>query len=207
VGSNPTRANHADAEHGESSPRCNRGASGCGGSTPPVRTPKETYARSQRPGREALASGIFREDVRGCSSSGRAPRLQREDAGSTPAISIGLRSVNGKHAPLVWPRCGFDSCRRLFTRPKRSSTALRRQRSLVRIQPGVPQADVAQTAKRRSATPERPVRFGPSALTFTGPWCNGSTASSNLAGPGSIPGGPAVRSLDHPERKEGRCPT
>ena len=25
-----------------------------------------------------------------------------------------LRSVNGKHAPFVRPRCGFDSCRRLL---------------------------------------------------------------------------------------------
>ena len=35
--------------------------------------------------------------------------------------------------------------------------------------------------------PERPVRAGSSASTS--PWCNGSTASSNLAGPGSNPGG------------------
>ena len=50
-------------------------------------------------------------------------------------------------------------------------------------------ADVAQTEEHRGATPERPVRSGSSA--FTGPWCNGSTASSNLAGPGSNPGGSA----------------
>ena len=28
-----------------------------------------------------------------------------------------LRSVNGKHAPFVRPRCGFDSCRRLLHTP------------------------------------------------------------------------------------------
>ena len=28
-----------------------------------------------------------------------------------------LRSVNGKHAPFVRPRCGFDSCRRLLPTP------------------------------------------------------------------------------------------
>ena len=28
-----------------------------------------------------------------------------------------LRSVNGKHAPFVRPRCGFDSCRRLLSAP------------------------------------------------------------------------------------------
>ena len=51
-------------------------------------------------------------------------------------------------------------------------------------------ADVAQTAKRRVASPERPVRLGSSALTKA-PGVTESTASSNLAGPGSTPGGPA----------------
>ena len=50
-----------------------------------------------------------------------------------------LRSVNGKHAPFVRPRCGFDSCRRLHTLVAQwKSAALRRQRTLVRLQPGVP---------------------------------------------------------------------
>ena len=48
-------------------------------------------------------------------------------------------------------------------------------------------ADVAQPAERRSATPERPVRSGPSASQARG--VTGSTASSNLASPGSNPGG------------------
>ena len=53
-----------------------------------------------------------------------------------------LRSVNGKHAPFVRPRCGFNSCRRLFSSSNARSSvdlsaALRRQRTLVRIQPGV----------------------------------------------------------------------
>ena len=64
----------------------------------------------------------------------RAPRLHRGGAGSTPAVSTSrergkrrgfeslrlhssLRSVNGKHAPFVRPRCGFDSCRRLLPTP------------------------------------------------------------------------------------------
>ena len=42
----------------------------------------------------------------------------------------------------------------------------------------VPTADVAQQAEHRSATPATPVRPGPSASQS--PWCNGSTASSNL---------------------------
>ena len=43
------------------------------------------------------------------------PACTGQVAGSTPAVSIttGLRSVNGKHAPFVRPRCGFNSCRRL----------------------------------------------------------------------------------------------
>jgi hypothetical protein len=53
-----------------------------------------------------------------------------------------------------------------------------------------PHADVAQPAEHRSATPGRPVRSGSSASTS--PWCNGSTSSSNLDGPGSNPGGLAV---------------
>ena len=49
---------------------------------------------------------------------GRTPRLHRGRVGSTPAVSTSrLRSVNGKHAPFVRPRCGFDSCRRLLERP------------------------------------------------------------------------------------------
>jgi hypothetical protein len=48
-------------------------------------------------------------------------------------------------------------------------------------------ADVAQSDERRIAGPEEPVRPGSSASAS--PWCNGSIASSNLAGPGSNPGG------------------
>ena len=40
---------------------------------------------------------------------------------STPARPERLRSVNGKHAPFVRPRCGFDSCRRLLLTHARSS--------------------------------------------------------------------------------------
>jgi hypothetical protein len=55
-----------------------------------------------------------------------------KDAGSTPAVSTprerqgsrfaalflsSLRSVNGKHAPFVRTKCGFDSCRRLLQTP------------------------------------------------------------------------------------------
>jgi hypothetical protein len=44
--------------------------------------------------------------------------------GSIPTVSIRvqrLRSVNGKHAPFVRPRCGFNSCRRLFTYARSSA--------------------------------------------------------------------------------------
>ena len=52
-------------------------------------------------------------------------------------------------------------------------------------------ADVAQREEHRVASPERPVRDGSSALEDS--WCNGSTPSSNLGGPGSIPGESAAR--------------
>jgi hypothetical protein len=81
-------------------------------------------------------------------------------------LHSGLRSVNGKHAPFVRPRCGFDSCRRLCHTPvaqRIESTALRRRRPLVQFQPGVPLADVAQREEHRTANPERPVRSGSSA--------------------------------------------
>ena len=93
-----------------------------------------------------------------------------------------LRSVNGKHAPFVRPRCGFDSCRRLSRTPvaQRKSAApcdaaedrcvrrpagacIRRARSISRAS-----ADVAQTEEHRSATPGRPVRSGSSASKACG---------------------------------------
>ena len=51
----------------------------------------------------------------GCSSIGRAPRLQRGGCRFDSDHLHCLRSVNGKHAPFVRPRCGFDSCRRLLS--------------------------------------------------------------------------------------------
>ena len=54
------------------------------------------------------------------------PRQQREDEGSNPFGSIRLRSVNGKHAPFVRPRCGFNSCRRLLFSNRRTPVAQRR---------------------------------------------------------------------------------
>ena len=53
-------------------------------------------------------------------------------------------------------------------------------------------ADVVSTAERRVASPEVPVRFGPSASLFSQACgVTESIASSNLVGPGSSPGGPA----------------
>ena len=52
--------------------------------------------------------------TRGRSSGGGAPRLQRGPCGfDSHRLHQRLRSVNGKHAPFVRPRCGFNSCRRL----------------------------------------------------------------------------------------------
>jgi hypothetical protein len=123
----------------------------------------------------------------------KARSRAREGEGSSPSGSTScLRSVNGKHAPFVRPRCGFNSCRRLScARGSRDRALPCDGRGCWFESSRAFHADVAQTAEHRVASPERPVRSGSSALT--GPWCNGSTTSSNLVGPGSNPGGPARR--------------
>jgi hypothetical protein len=110
---------------------------------------------------------------RGCSSTGRAPRLHRGRCRfDSDRLHLRLRSVNGKHTPFVRPRCGFDSCRRLLRTP----VAQRRERCL-RVPLGVAGfdssrayhfADVAQREEHRSATPGRPVRSGSSASQARG---------------------------------------
>ena len=91
---------YADAEHPVSSPRCNRGAPRCDGSTPSVRI-------------------IARLGMKlSWQSSPLAPGRLRVRLPPSPSTRR-LRSVNGKHAPFVRPRCGFDSCRRLLTPSQR----------------------------------------------------------------------------------------
>ena len=96
-----------------------------------------------------------------------------EAVGSTPTVSIhpSLRSVNGKHAPFVRPKCGFDSCRRLLT-DARSSADLEHCSATAEAAGSNPAgrsiADVAHREERRSATPKRPVRSGPSASEARG---------------------------------------
>jgi hypothetical protein len=53
------------------------------------------------------------------SHAGVAEKLHRATAALDHTLSAfrRLRSVNGKHAPFVRPRCGFNSCRRLSERP------------------------------------------------------------------------------------------
>ena len=102
--------------------------------------------------------------------------------------SSGLRSVNGKHAPFVRPKSGFDSCRRLLTLVAQRVRALPCEGRGRWFDPSRAYcADVAQKEERQSATLERPVRSGLSASQTCG--VSGSIASSNLAGPGSSPGG------------------
>jgi hypothetical protein len=155
---------------------------------------------------------------RGCSSTGRAPRLQRGRCRfDSDRLHLCLRSVNGKHAPFVRPRCGFDSCRRLLHTPvaqrtercpataeaagcraeKEPSASPRRaarnkigRRRCSRIQPGVPLGGRSSDGRApgRHSGEARSIRV----VRFTGPWCNGSTTNSNLVGPGSRPGGPAA---------------
>ena len=118
-----------------------------------------------------------------------------------PSHPICLRSVNGKHAPFVRPRCGFNSCRRLLRTP-----VAQRTRALPCEGRGrwfdssraYPRGRSSSGQEHRSATSERPVRAGPSALVDS--WCNGSTPSSNLGDPGSNPGESAARPRRGPER-------
>jgi hypothetical protein len=126
--------------------------------------------------------------------------LHRGGAGSTPAVSIELlrasvvstastRPLYGRGAGST-PAGGFSYARSSVDRALLCDGRGRWFDSSRACY----FADVAQREERRSATPERPVRSGSSALTSTnrGLWCNGSMASSNLAGPGSTPGRPAA---------------
>jgi hypothetical protein len=56
--------------------------------------------------------------ARGCSSTGQSTSLAtRQMSVRLRPSPLSLRSVNGKHAPFVRPRCGFDSCRGLLYTP------------------------------------------------------------------------------------------
>jgi hypothetical protein len=92
---------HADAEQLVSSPRCKRGASCCGGSTPSVRITPPLIGRGMK---------LWWQS---------ASLATRRSGFDSRRLHLRLRSVNGKHAPVVRSRCGFDSCRRLriFLRP------------------------------------------------------------------------------------------
>jgi hypothetical protein len=94
-----------------------------------------------------------------------------------------------KHAPFVRPRCGFDSCRRLLL----VAVAQRRLRRGVQVR-GRSSAGRAPERHFGEARSIRVARF-PQARGVSG-----STASSNLAGPGSSPGGPALHDRRGPER-------
>ena len=126
-----------------SSPRCNRGASRCGGSTPSVRI----------------------TDID-----------QRGDEAQWQSTSLATR------------RCGFDS-RRLHrasvvsTATRALCTAEVRVRLLPEAPPG--RSSVGRAPERHPGE-ARSIR----AVRFRGLWLSGSTASSNLAGPGSTPGRP-----------------
>ena len=125
-GSEPTPAKPASAHGGRGVTASIRGRDPRGSGSNPADRPPSCGRRaleSSLPVTRCLALRWFdstRPHPWGCSSIGRAPRLQRGGVGSTPTVSIKrLRGVNGKHAPFVRPRCGFNSCRRLFaTRPR-----------------------------------------------------------------------------------------
>lgn len=129
--------------------------------------------------------------AQGRESAGADSRPRGQEAASR-RCSSGLRSVNGKHTPFVRPGCGFESCRRLLSYARSSedrvlpcdgsgrwfdsSRAYSRERSSSGRAPERHSGDARST---------RAVRFRSKARGVTG-----STASSNLAGPGSNPGGP-----------------
>ena len=85
-------ADHADAEHLASSPRCNRDASRCGGSTPPVRIHQtRSHGDVAQPGRAPrLQRGRCRFDsdrlhLASVVSTASTRPLYGRGAGSTPA--------------------------------------------------------------------------------------------------------------------------
>jgi hypothetical protein len=129
----------------------------------------------------------------GCSSTGRAPRLQRGRCRfDSDRLHLRLRSVNGKHAPFVRPRCGFNSCRRLLQTP----VAQRRERCPATAE-AAGSTPAGRTTRGRSSDGRAPGRHPGETRSIRvvrfAQVCGvtGSTASSNLAGPGSTPGRPA----------------
>jgi hypothetical protein len=119
-----------------------------------------------------------------------------------------LRSVNGKHAPFVRPRCGFDSCRRLMCAcsseeeercPAKAEVAgsipvgrMRDRLGVTALGASVRALCGCSSDGKSAGSParRRPFEAGRPRLQAHG--VTASTASSNLAGPGSNPGGPAV---------------
>ena len=165
-----------------SSARCNRVASGCGGSTPPVR-----IARVQD--LAADASDVL--DTRGDEGrsegpiNGRGPGdevlleerlacIEEERVRLPPSPLTCLRSVNSKHAPFVRPRCGFKSCRRLLRTPTARwiEHCLARAEDAGSTPAGRTHADVAQTAKAPGRQPGE-ARSTRVVRSHEGPWCNG----------------------------------
>ena len=81
-----------------------------------------------------------------------------------------------------------------------SSTALRGQRTLVRIQPGVSRGRSSSGQSTGAPLRRGPFEPGRPLSLPKAPGVTESTASSNLAGPGSTPGGPAHSPPYHSSR-------
>ena len=171
-----------------------------------------THSKNLSGGAVRNARGPTHGHTLACAVMGHAPLISR------------LRSVSGKHAPVVRPRCGFESCRRLLPTPvaqwtercpataaaagstPAGRTDSSRGRSSDGRAPGFHPGEarsirVVRSLKARGVT-QRAWRALTSSVRVRilagllprGRWCNSSIASSNLAGPGANPGRPVLQS-------------
>ena len=221
MGSNPTRAIACGRRARASSAGCNPVATRCGGSTPPVRirpTSRSAGEHGDAPwGRLSLASSRARvrlppspSNASVVSTASTRP-LYGRGAGSNPAggSSDVTAHLAGRRASVIsqpgstggWRASARTAGLRPSLTPRPRSRDPHARSSEDRALPcdgggrwfessRAFHADVAQREEHRAANPGRPVRSGSSASTKA---CGvtGSTASSNLAGPGSNPGRPA----------------
>jgi hypothetical protein len=132
-------------------------------------------------------------------------KLNRESASLAPRrigfesrhlhLCLRLRSVSGKHAPVVRPRCGFESCRRLLPTPVAQWTE---RCPATAAAAGSTPAGRTRTSSRGRSSDGRAPGFHPGEArsirvvrSHEGPRCNPARmASPELAVPGANPGRP-----------------
>ena len=108
-------------------------------------------------------------------SSPLAPGRLRVRLPPSPSPSR-LRSVNGKHAPFVRPRCGFNSCRRLSNSPATVDEEGSRRTVGSRLRPRERGSSIRRGCCVRSAAEHRVATrrgpFEPGRPLGTSPWCS-----------------------------------